>query len=101
MIANQAYGILGLVAMSYQLVFELLGPILLLLLEIVPLFRRLLLQSWSLFAVYVAVQLLFTFYAAYIDAGKDVWQLKKQIPKLMVATLAGIILQILLVVARL
>lgn len=50
MIANPLYGLLGLVTMSYQLLFELFGPICSILYLLWPRFRNLFPRSWLLYA---------------------------------------------------
>ena len=100
MIGNPAYGLLGLVTMSYQLVFELLGPIfwviylgLLIYKNMVPFFS-------VVFAGYALVQIGLTIFAAYIDVEKNKKSLLKWMPKLILTTLEEMVLQIPIMVAR-
>ena len=77
MIANPLYGVLGLVTMSYQLVFELLGPICSILFMLWPWFRNMFPGSWLLWAGYAGLKLGCAIVADYFEVDKDVWLLLK------------------------
>ena len=101
MIANPFYRMLGLVTMSYQLVFELLGPIWIILYMLWPWFRNLFPGSWLLWAGYAGLKLGCVIVADYFEVDKDVWLLFKQIPTLVWETVDEISLHVLITGARL
>ena len=101
MIANPFYGMLGLVTMSYQLVFELLGPIWSILYMLWPWFRNMFPKSWLLCAGYAGLKLGCVIVADYLEVDKDVGLLLKQIPKLVWETIVEIYLHGLIIGARL
>ena len=83
MIANPLYGMLGLATMSYQFVFELLGPICSILYMLWPWFRNMFPKSWLLCAGYAGLKLGCVIVVGYLEVDKDVCLLLKQIPKLL------------------
>ena len=100
MIANPRYGMLGLAAMSYQLVVELLGPI------FWGVYACLLMWEKSspflsmVFVGYVMAQFGLTVISAHIDVDKNMRRLLKWLPKLILTTIEEMLLQILINVAR-
>ena len=101
MISNPRFGLLGLVTMNYQFLVELLGPIFWLLYNLCLFFKRPLFFLFLSFAVYIAVQCILTAVAGYLDSGKNMKKLIKRLPKLLLATLGGMLLQIPINLARL
>ena len=101
MIANPLYGFLGLVTMSYQLVVELLGPVFWVIYLGVLIYRNMVPFFSVVFAGYALVQIGITVFAAYIDMDKNKWELFKLLPKLILTTLEGMLLQIPILLARL
>lgn len=101
MIANPLYGMLGLATMSYQFVFELLGPICSILYMLWPWFRNMFPKSWLLCAGYAGLKLGCVIVAYYLEVDKDVSLLLKQIPKLVWETIVEICLHVLITGARL
>ena len=101
MISNPRFGLLGLVTMNYQFLVELLGPIFWLLYNLCLFFKRPLFFLFLSFAVYIAVQCILTAVAGYLDSGKNMKKLMKRLPKLLLATLGGMLLQIPINLARL
>lgn len=101
MIANPLYGMLGLATMSYQFVFELLGPICSILYMLWPWFRNMFPKSWLLCAGYAGLKLGCVIVADYLEVDKDVGLLLKQIPKLVWETIVEICLHVLITGARL
>lgn len=100
MIANPRYGMLGLAAMSYQLVVELLGPV------FWGVYACLLMWEKSspflsmAFVGYVMAQFGLTVISAHIDVDKNMRRLLKWLPKLILTTIEEMLLQILINVAR-
>ena len=100
MIANPRYGMLGLAAMIYQLVVELLGPI------FWGVYACLLMWEKSspflsmVFVGYVMAQFGLTVISAHIDVDKNMRRLLKWLPKLILTTIEEMLLQILINVAR-
>ena len=99
--AKRLDGLLGLVTMSYQLVFELLGPICSILYMLWPWFRNMFPKSWLLCAGYAGLKLGCVIVAGYLEVDKDVCLLLKQIPKLVWGTIVEICLHVLITGARL
>ena len=101
MIANPRYGMLGLATMSYQLVFELFGPICSILYLLWPRFRNLFPWSWLLYAGYAGLKLGCVIAADFLEVDRDIGLLLKQIPKLVWETIVEICLHIFITGARL
>ena len=101
MIANPLYGLLGLVIMSYQLAFELFGPICSILYLLWPRFRNLFPRSWLLCAGYAGLKLGCVIAADFLEVDRDIGLLLKQIPKLVWETIVEIFLHIFITGASL
>ena len=91
----------GLVTMSYQLVFELFGPICSILYLLWPRFRNLFPRSWLLYAGYAGLKLGCVIAADFLEVDRDIGLLLKQIPKLAWETIVEICLHIFITGARL
>ena len=100
MIANPRYGMLGLAAMSYQLVVELLGPVFWVVYACLLMWKKAFPFLPMVFAGYVVAQFGLTVISAYIDVNKNMKRLLKWLPKLILATIEEMLLQILINVAR-
>ena len=120
MILNPRLGMLGLVAMPWQLFVELLGPFFVLLhvmnlscaavgvqgwLAIIAFFRNwiglsdALPQMWGLYLVYLGFELSLTCIAEYIEYGRW-WGAIMKLPEAIMATALGILLSVPLAMAR-
>ena len=99
-IANPRYGILGLATMSYQLVVELLGPVFWVVYACLLMWEKSFPFLSMAFAGYVVAQFGLTVISAYIDVNKNMRRLLKLLPKLILATIEEMLLQILINVAR-
>ena len=100
MIANHLYGLLGLVTMSYQLVVELLGSIFWVIYTALLIDKNMLPLFSVVFAGYALVQIGLTILAAYIDTEKNMWSLLKWMPETILTIIEEMVLQILIMVAR-
>ncbi len=120
MVLNPKLGMLGLLAMPYQLFVELLGPIFVLLhvmnlicatvgiewwFEITVTFRRWthldsLPQMWELYLLYLVFEISLTCIAEYLEYGRW-WVIITKLPEAIAATAIGIMLSVPLAVARL
>lgn len=101
MIGNPNYGLLGMVVLPYQLVVELLGPLLLALYVLNSNFRSVVNGHIAIYVVYAFYEISITFYAAFLIMGKNIKKFLKWIPKLLVLSLADMVLKLLLACARL
>ena len=100
MIANPHYGLLGLVTMCYQLVVELLGPIFWVIYKVLLIEKNMLSFLTVVFVGYVLLQIGLAIFAAYIDTEKNMGNLLRWIPKLILTTIEEMVLQIPIMVAR-
>ncbi len=121
MFLNLRFGMLGLVAMPYQVVIELFGPIFVLLhtvnlicaavgaqwwfewtvsildgIGLLGLFP----QMWGLYLLYLGFELSLTCVAEYLEHGRW-WVIITKLPEAVAATALGIVLSVPLAVARL
>lgn len=116
LIFNPQYGFLGCVVIPYQIFFELLGPVFIILhlvnlvfagihfeeyffvIEVVKIVH--IKQYWSLYFVYLSFEMFLTCHAEYLDCGKWYVHITK-IPKAAVAVVLGTLLSVPLAFARL
>ena len=94
MIANPQYGMLGLATMSYQFVVELMGPILWAVYTCLLMWEKSFPFLLMAFAGYAVEQFGLTVISVYIDLDKNMRELLKWVPKLIVATVEEMLLQI-------
>lgn len=100
MIANPHYGLLGLVTMSYQFGVELFGPVFWVVYTCLLMWEKSFPFLSIVFAGYVVTQCGLTVISAYIDVDKNMRRLLKWLPKLILTTIEGMLLQIPINVAR-
>lgn len=100
MIEYPLYGLLGLVTMSYQLVVELLDPIIWVIYSALLVDKKLFPSFSMVFAGQVLAQIGLTVFVAYIDAEKNMGSLLKWMPKLILTTIEEMFLQMPIKVAR-
>ena len=101
MIANPRYGMLGLAAMIYQLVVELLGPVFWGVYACLLMWEKSSSFLSMAFVGYVMAQFGLTVISAHIVVDKNMRRLLKWLPKLILTTIEEMLLQILINVARL
>ncbi len=115
MICNPKYGTLGLLAMPYQVISELLGPVFLMfhLVNIIcavtgfqayfdftqSLCLPNLYQSWVLYGIYVAIECGIAIWADFMEQKKSI-ALVKRLPLLIFTTLENVLLQFVLACAK-
>lgn len=115
MIGNPRYGMLGMFALPYQVISELLGPIFLMfhLVNIIcavfsfdayfEFIQNLglpsLYQSWIIYGIYVAIECGISIWADMIEQNKSL-ALLKRVPVLIAITLESVLLQFVLAFAK-
>lgn len=101
MLFNPVFCFLGMFALPYQFVLELLGPLWSLLYFVWPTFRDMFPQSWLIYFVYVNIEVLIGIYAVFMDVNRSVLRLIKKLPEIVLLTLLEILIQIPASIARL
>lgn len=101
MLFNSVFGFLGMFALPYQFVLELLGPLWSLLYFVWPTFRDMFPQSWLIYIVYVDIEVLIGIYAVFIDVNRSVLRLINKLPEILFLTFLEILIQIPVSIARL
>ncbi|MGM9941042.1 MAG: glycosyltransferase [Bulleidia sp.] len=101
MIANKKYGTLGVITMTYQFFIELLGPIFWFLYPFLFLFKDMVPFLSTAFVFFIVVQFVLTLYAAYLNEYKNIRNVIRRIPWLLITTIASLFLQTFINVARL
>lgn len=101
MIANIRYGTLGVITMTYQFLFELLGPVFWFLYPFLFLFKDMVPFLSAAFVLYLVVQFGLTLFAAYLHEYKNIRNVIRRIPWLLITTITSLFLQTFINVARL
>jgi len=101
MVLNPYYGFLGIIALVYQMMFELIGPIFCLLYLMWPWYREILpkIQSWGL--IYLLLQFVLSLFATFHASGNNLLEVLRKVPWLALITVICVVYQIFVATARL
>lgn len=100
LIGNPRYGLLGLLTMIYQLIVELLGPIFWVIYTVLLMKKKMFSFLTIVFVGYVLFQIGLTIFATYIEIDKNMGNLLRWIPRMILTTIEEVLLKIPIMIVR-